>query len=167
VRFLLGRAGRFRGWPGQTARVFSSVMPAPTRHQGSHLSAPFFVCFGKACDGVGATPSSLRQPTGRILILFRLVSSSVSVAQTNESQQPVGLVLSEPLFIHKFLQFRMLSLGLLQDRDVGIGILPGGEERLVGLPAVGLVFHQSIGPRKAQTCQGKPRKKHRDTRVIQ
>ena len=35
------------------------------------------------------------------------------------------------------LQLGVLSLGLLQDRDVGIGVLPDGEEVLVGTPGFG------------------------------
>ena len=42
------------------------------------------------------------------------------------------------------MQFRILRLGLLQDRDVRVGVFPEGEEVLVGLAAANIVADEGL-----------------------
>jgi hypothetical protein len=51
------------------------------------------------------------------------------------------------------LQLRIFGVGVLQDRDVAISIIPEGEEILVGFSAVRDVAIQPCGPAEIQVCQ--------------
>jgi hypothetical protein len=48
------------------------------------------------------------------------------------------------------IQLCILSLGLLQNGDVGVSVLPEREEIIIGGAGFGSVALQSVGPRKAQ-----------------
>jgi hypothetical protein len=45
--------------------------------------------------------------------------------------------------IRRSLQLGVFRLGLLEDRDIGVGVLPEGEEILVGSLCLGLISRQS------------------------
>ena len=47
-------------------------------------------------------------------------------------------------------QLRVLDLGLLQDGDVGVGVLPECEEVLIGRAGLGSVSLQHIGAGEAE-----------------
>jgi len=64
------------------------------------------------------------------------------------------------------LHFRVLVLGLFQERDIRIGILPQSQEILVREPAAGLIAQQRIGPGQTKFRQGGHRVRV-NTRVVQ
>src|ERR1700722_15986208 len=51
------------------------------------------------------------------------------------------------------VQLRILRLGLLQYRDVGVGVSPERKEILVGNLCLGLVSRQHVGSAQLQVCQ--------------
>ncbi len=62
-----------------------------------------------------------------------------------EQPQPTDTCRINPL-----LQLRVLRFGLLEDRDVGIGVFPEGEEVLVGGAGLGCVALQSVSAGEAE-----------------
>ena len=62
---------------------------------------------------------------------------------------PCGMYNSRQ-FSERLLQLRVLRLGLVQDRDVRISILPEGKEILVSGTRTGLVVGESTGPRQTE-----------------
>ena len=52
------------------------------------------------------------------------------------------------------MQFRVLRLGLLQDRDVGVGVFPERDEVLICQLCFGGIAGESVGTGEAEMCKG-------------
>src|SRR5208283_5517580 len=64
-------------------------------------------------------------------------------------------------------QLHVLRLGLLQDRDVGVGVFPQGEKVLVGSFRLGSVALQGVGATKAKMCQRTDGFVHHDSTMVE
>src|SRR6516164_7756493 len=70
----------------------------------------------------------------------------LTYANPAEEQGASWIVVASAGTMSQLLQFRVLRLGLLQDGDVGVGVLPESEKSLVRGLRFGVVPHQAIGP---------------------
>ena len=52
------------------------------------------------------------------------------------------------------IQLRILGLGFFEDRNVGVGIFPNGEEVLIGAAGTSRIARQSARPRQLEMSQG-------------
>src|SRR5215471_17921411 len=65
------------------------------------------------------------------------------------------------------LQPGVFRLGLLENRDVGVGILPNGQEILIGTPGLDSVARNNVRSAQLQVRQGAYRIGEHDAAVIE
>src|SRR5712692_38832 len=73
----------------------------------------------------------------------------------------------EPATRARLFHLRVLSLGLLQDRDLRVGFFPKSKEILVGAAAFGSVPYESIRAPQSQMSQRIVRRNGADAPMIQ
>src|ERR1700678_3597232 len=65
------------------------------------------------------------------------------------------------------IQLRVLRLSLFQDGDVGVGVLPEGEEILVGNLCPGFISRQRVGAAKSEMRQCAYRRIHHNSPMVE
>src|ERR1700746_2775693 len=67
---------------------------------------------------------------------------------------------------HHLLEFYVFGFGLLQNRNVGVGILPQREEILIRRARLGFIARHRVRPPQLQVCQWSNDGIEHDARVI-
>src|ERR1700694_1100681 len=80
---------------------------------------------------------------------------------------PLGYEVNEMVSLLSSLQLRVLRLGFLQDRDVGVGVFPEGEEVLIGGASLGGVSLQRVRTSQAEMGQYARREVHNNATVLE
>ena len=65
------------------------------------------------------------------------------------------------------LQLCILGSGLLEDRDVGVDVVPRRKEVLIGLSCLGVITRQRVSPAELQVCQSTNRIADNESSVIE